>query len=84
MLIGGGESTASAIRSTLIHTITTPSVYQKLKKEIQLAVSEGRVSNPITFEEAKRLPYLQVSVLLRPNRILAVCDFGSLTTGCHI
>ena len=63
MIIAGTESTASAIRSSLIHTITSPLVYQKLKQEIKTAVQEGRVSSPISAAEAKKLPYLQVSSL---------------------
>lgn len=61
MIIAGTESTASAIRSALIHTITSPLVYQKLKQEIRAAVQDGKVSSPISFSEAKKLPYLQVS-----------------------
>lgn len=64
MIIAGTESTASAIRSALIHTMTSPQVYQKLKQEIRLAEQEGRVSNPIKIQEAKQLPYLQVSFTL--------------------
>lgn len=69
MIIAGTESTASAIRSTLIHTITSPLVYGKLKQEIRTAVREGRVSSPITLAEAKKLPYLQVSLLKVHRRI---------------
>lgn len=60
MIIAGTESTASAIRSALMHTITTSHAYQALKQEIREAVKEGRVSSPITTAEAKKLPYLQV------------------------
>ncbi|POS72633.1 CMGC protein kinase [Diaporthe helianthi] len=40
MIIAGGESTASAIRSILVHTTTTPRVYFKLKAEIMAAMDE--------------------------------------------
>lgn len=60
MIIAGTETTASVIRSALVHAMTCPLVYQKLKDEINAAVQEGRVSKPITFQEAKKLPYLQV------------------------
>ncbi len=65
MILAGTESTASAIRATLVHTMTTPRVYQKLKQEIKKAVDEARASTPITFEEAKKFPYLQVSAAPR-------------------
>jgi len=70
MIIAGTESTASAIRSALIHTITSPLVYQKLKQEISVAIHEDRVSTPISMAEAKKLPYLQVSVLLSNDSCL--------------
>ncbi|KAH7122021.1 pisatin demethylase [Dactylonectria estremocensis] len=62
MIIAGIESTASAIRAVLLHIITSPRVYARLKLEIRNAVSEGKLSNPITLEEARRLPYLQAVI----------------------
>lgn len=62
MIVAGTESTASAIRSTLIHTITCPRVYYQLKEQIALAIKQGRASNPITLAEAKQLPYLQAVI----------------------
>lgn len=59
--IGAGtETTASAIRSTMLSVITLPRVYNKLKQTVSEAVKSGLVSNPIRHEEAKTLPYLQV------------------------
>lgn len=60
MIVAGTETTASVIRSALIHTMTCPPVYQKLKEEIDAAIKEGKVSKPISIQEAKKLPYLQV------------------------
>lgn len=60
MIVAGTETTASVIRSALMHTMTCPPVYQKLKDEINTAVREGKISRPITIQEAKKLPYLQV------------------------
>ncbi|KAK1975068.1 pisatin demethylase [Colletotrichum cereale] len=62
MIVAGTESTAGAIRSALIHVITCPPVYYKLKEEIKTAVSEGRASSPIQVEEAKKIPYLQAVI----------------------
>jgi len=45
----------------MLYIITTPRVYQLLKKEIAHGIKEGQISNPITYDEAKKLPYLQVS-----------------------
>ncbi|KAK8062767.1 BcABA1- cytochrome P450 monooxygenase [Apiospora hydei] len=62
MVISGTESTASAIRCIMTYAMATPSVYVKLKAEIQAAVRDGRVSSPIKVEEARRLPYLQAVI----------------------
>ncbi|RYC64508.1 hypothetical protein CHU98_g1728 [Xylaria longipes] len=60
MIIAGSDTTASALRVTMLHIITCPRVYNKLKQEIRDAVIDSKVASPIKFEEAKRLPYLQV------------------------
>lgn len=62
MIIAGGESTASAIRSILVHTMTTPRVYTKLKAEIKTALDDGQVSSPIQMAQALKLPYLQAVI----------------------
>lgn len=63
MIIAGFENTSSVIRSTMLYLMTTPQVYHRFKKEVMQAVQDGQVSTPITFEEAKRIPYLQVSTI---------------------
>ncbi|KAI1846105.1 hypothetical protein JX266_007914 [Neoarthrinium moseri] len=62
-LIAGSDTTATAIRSTMLYLISTPRVYNRLKAEIQEAASDNRVSSPIGVDEAKRLPYLQAVIL---------------------
>jgi len=60
-LIAGAETSSTVIRSTMSFLMTSPQVYQKLKLQINEAIQAGAASSPITVEEAKRLPYLQVS-----------------------
>lgn len=61
VLFAGTESTACAIRSAILHVITAPSVYARLKEEIRSAIADGKVvSRPISMQEAVALPYLQV------------------------
>ncbi|KAI4621623.1 hypothetical protein J4E80_003993 [Alternaria sp. BMP 0032] len=62
LLLAGSESTANAIRSILIHTISSPAVYSRLSAEIQDAVRTEKVSYPITLEQGKKLPYLQAVI----------------------
>ena len=72
MIIAGSDTSASTLRVTLLYLMTCPQVYLKLKQEIEDSVRAGRVSNPIAMDEAKSLPYLQVSAVL-PATILNVC-----------
>ncbi|WYZ40986.1 hypothetical protein EsH8_IV_001327 [Colletotrichum jinshuiense] len=58
----GSDTTATAIRTTFLYTITSPRAYQTLKKEIAVGIKEGRISSPITHEEGKNLPYLQAII----------------------
>ena len=61
-IIAGSDTTASAIRSTLLRLMTSPRVLAKLKVEVDAAIAEGRASNPIQQKESKELPYLQAIV----------------------
>lgn len=70
LLLAGSESTANAMRSILIHTISSPAVYNRLVAEIQDAVRTEKVSYPITLEQGKKLPYLQVCLIgIAPKRV---------------
>ncbi|KAL8351285.1 hypothetical protein RB598_006187 [Gaeumannomyces tritici] len=63
MVVAGTESTASAIRSTLVHTMSTPSVLALLRAEMASAIADGRASSPVVrADEAARLPVLQAVV----------------------
>ncbi|KAK8055542.1 Fumagillin dodecapentaenoate synthase [Apiospora rasikravindrae] len=62
MVIAGSDTTASVVRSTMLHLMASPRVYNKLKREVRKAVDEGRASSPITFEEAKGISYLQAII----------------------
>ncbi|KAJ2897592.1 hypothetical protein MKZ38_004546 [Zalerion maritima] len=57
------SATSAVIRMTLFNIITAPTALKRLKAEIFDAVLRGAVSTPIKAEKAKKLPYLQVSVL---------------------
>ncbi|KAK8050652.1 Fumagillin dodecapentaenoate synthase [Apiospora phragmitis] len=62
MVIAGSDTTASVVRSTMLHLMASPRVYNKLKREIRKAVEEGRASSPITLEEANGISYLQAVI----------------------
>ncbi|KAL4995725.1 cytochrome P450 [Aspergillus recurvatus] len=65
-IIAGSDTTASAIRGTLLHLMTNARVYVKLQREIDDAVSRGLAPTTgqglITAAQAKQLPYLQAVI----------------------
>lgn len=59
MIIAGSETTASALRTTILHIITCPRVYSRLKREIADVVRAGRAGPTIAFDEARKISYLR-------------------------
>ncbi|TVY81737.1 Cytochrome P450 monooxygenase tropD [Lachnellula suecica] len=57
--IAGSDTTATAIRATMLFAITNPHVYRKLQAEID---SVPRKETIISEEQAKNLPYLQATI----------------------
>ena len=83
-IIAGSDTTAAAIRGTLLHIITNPRVYRKLQREIDDAVVRGDAPvsilststtgqgvdvGLITAAQAAKLPYLQ-AVIRESLRVL--------------
>ncbi|KAI0143085.1 cytochrome P450 [Xylariaceae sp. FL1272] len=58
----GTETSVTVIRGLLLLLMSSPIVYQRLKQEIRDAITEGRISDSITNEEARNFPYLQAVV----------------------
>ncbi|KAJ2987678.1 hypothetical protein NUW58_g4373 [Xylaria curta] len=71
----GTETTASMIRGTLLLLGSSPVPYRKLKQELRDAIAAGRISNPVTNDEAKRLEYLQ-AVISEGFRLMVPISFG--------
>ncbi|KAI1167081.1 cytochrome P450 [Nemania serpens] len=61
-IIAGSVSTTTAICMTLLCLLTNPSAYSVLQREIDDAVSAGKLSNPIADSEARNMPYLQAVI----------------------
>jgi cytochrome P450 len=62
-ILAGADTTATAIRATVLHIITHPSVYVALQAEIDQCVREGRISSQVIKEsEAHSMPYLQAVI----------------------
>src|SRR5437016_72314 len=55
--VAGADTTATAIRATLLHIITNPHAYTTLQSEIDAAERTGRISFPVIRDsEARALP----------------------------
>ncbi|RYP01151.1 hypothetical protein DL765_010874 [Monosporascus sp. GIB2] len=61
-LPAGTETSITTIRGILMNLMTSPRVYQRLKREIADGLRDGRISSPIKNSEAKDLPYLQAVI----------------------
>ncbi|KAJ9617190.1 hypothetical protein H2200_000911 [Cladophialophora chaetospira] len=62
-LLAGSDSTATTIRMTLLFILTNPTVYVKLRNEIDAGISSGHVSFPVVKNsETLSLPYLQACI----------------------
>jgi cytochrome P450 len=60
-LLGGSDTTATAMRNTIFYVATNPQAYRRLQAEIDAAVSG--VNRPVIADaEAKKLPYLQATI----------------------
>ena len=60
-VLAGSDTTATNIRTTMLYLATSPSAYCRLQAEIDQAAASKAISSPVTYAEAKQLPYLQVS-----------------------
>lgn len=58
----GSEPCVTAIRGILLHLLTSPTAYHRLKEEIDDGIKAGRISKPVTNEEAQAMPYLQAVI----------------------
>ncbi|KAF4554825.1 Cytochrome P450-like protein 8 [Elsinoe fawcettii] len=61
-MLAGSDTTSITLTAILYHILKNPVVYKTVQEEIDSAVAEGRVSNPVTFKEAQALPYLQAVI----------------------
>jgi hypothetical protein len=61
-ILAGSDTTAHAVRATMLNIMTCARVYTRLQAEIDAAILDGRIKcNPASAEEVKELPYLQGS-----------------------
>ncbi|KFY37707.1 hypothetical protein V494_04641 [Pseudogymnoascus sp. VKM F-4513 (FW-928)] len=62
-ILAGADTTATAIRATLLHLMTHPLAYNALQSEIDKYVQEGLISSPVVKDtEASKMKYLQAVI----------------------
>jgi len=58
----GSDTTAITLSSALYYLYTNPDKLAKVREEIDSQAAEGRISDPVTFQEAQGLTYLQAVI----------------------
>lgn len=58
----GTETSVTVMRGALLNVLSSPTVYHRLKQEISEGIKAGRISQPITHDQAKQMPYLQAVI----------------------
>ncbi|OHE92093.1 benzoate 4-monooxygenase cytochrome P450 [Colletotrichum orchidophilum] len=61
-MVAGSDTAGKAIKWTLHYILANQSVYKSLAREVENAIIDGMISDPISYEEAQRLPYLQAVI----------------------
>ncbi|KAI8692462.1 hypothetical protein NCS56_00003100 [Fusarium sp. Ph1] len=55
----GSDTTAISLRAIIYFLLQNPRAHHRLQDEIHTFSAEGKVSDPVTFGEACKMPYLQ-------------------------
>lgn len=71
----GSDTTATALTSIFYHLHKHPDKLAKLRCEIDTALAEGRLTQPVRFSDARKLPYLH-AVVLESMRLHPSLGFG--------
>ncbi|KAI2638910.1 cytochrome P450 [Hypomontagnella submonticulosa] len=61
-IVAGSDTTATALRGTMLCLLSSPFAYMRLREEVDMAVKEGRISSPVRADEAKNMEYLQAVI----------------------
>ncbi|KAM7213033.1 cytochrome P450 monooxygenase lolP1 [Rhypophila decipiens] len=61
-IIAGTDSSAMAIRMSVLYLLTNPTAFSSLRQEIDAQMAAGKISSPVNNNEANALPYLQAVI----------------------
>lgn len=60
--MAGADTTSILASAVMYHLLKNPSSLSKLRKEVDDAAAEGRISRYVTWKESQTLPYLEACV----------------------
>lgn len=58
-IAAGSDTTSISLSSVLYHLCKHPNVAETLRKEIDDMAARREISDPVTFQQAQKMPYLQ-------------------------
>ncbi|KAK6831801.1 hypothetical protein RU639_002886 [Aspergillus parasiticus] len=58
-IMAGADTTAISLSAVIYSLLKNPGAETKLREEIDTLAAAGKLSNPVTFEQARHMPYLQ-------------------------
>ncbi|KAE9369115.1 cytochrome P450 [Stipitochalara longipes BDJ] len=61
-IAAGSDTTAVTLSALFYYLLKHPSSYKRLQQEIDAASATGLIDDPITFRQARNLPYLQAVI----------------------
>ncbi|KAF3000205.1 hypothetical protein E8E13_006940 [Curvularia kusanoi] len=62
-IAAGSDTTAISLTSALAHLTMYPNTLATLRRELDEATVSGNLSDPVTFQQAQKLPYLQACIM---------------------
>jgi cytochrome P450 len=62
MIWAGSDTTGYVITGIFYHVLKHPTVYKKLVAEVREAFSDGKLSYPVQYKDAIKLPYLRACI----------------------
>ena len=73
-IVAGADTTWISLGSIIYHLHKYPQTLTKLRNEIDEMAREGKISDPVTFEESKKMPYLN-AVIKEAQRVHSPTGF---------
>jgi cytochrome P450 len=61
-IAAGSDTTAVTLSAVIYYLLKNPPALKKLRAEIDEFAGEGKISNPITYQESQKMPYLQAVI----------------------